>query len=401
MIKADLIIKGASEVITCMPELGEGSLGLIPDGAIAVRGDSIVWVGRAADLVDEVEAENAFILDADGSSVIPGFVDSHTHLVFAGDRRDEFSAKASGRPYATSGILTTVEATRAASEDDLLELAEERAWAMIQHGTTTAEAKSGYALTAEGEYKLLQVLSELQVTHPIDIEPTFMGAHLVAPEFGDRSDDYIEEVCNMISTCAPLANWCDVFCDIGAFSVEQAWLVLEAGKHAGLRPRIHANELGSSGGVQVAASVRAASADHLLYVEASEARALAEKGVVGVLCPLTALGLGRFPDARMMIAEGMTLALATDFNPGTAYSENIQLAIAIATRAMQMSPDEAVYAATRGGARALRRDDIGRIAPGCLADILVLETDSYVDLAYHAGVNLVGTLVKRGDVIGD
>lgn len=401
MIKADLVVTGTSEVVTCVAELGETPLGIITEGAIAIRRDSIVWVGDADQLEREVDASNAEVVDAGGSSIVPGFVDAHTHLVFAGDRRDEFAAKAGGQPYAAGGILTTVEATREADEDELLEQAEERAWAMMQHGTTTAEAKSGYALTMEGEFKLLQVIAELQVTHPLDLEPTFMGAHFIPPEFEDRSDDYVEEVCNMIPTCAPLAKWCDVFCDIGAFSMEQAWMVLEAGKHAGLRPRIHANELGSSGGAQVAASVGAASADHLLYLDELEARTLAEKGCVGVLCPLTALGLGRFPDARMMIAEGMTIALATDLNPGTAYSENLQLAMAIATRSMRLSPGEALLAATRGGARALRRDDIGRIAPGCLADLLILDTDSHIDLAYHAGVNLVGGVVKRGGLIGD
>lgn len=396
MIKADLLITGASEVVTCDGSLGETGIGRIERGAVAVAGETIAWVGQEAHLREHVSINpDAVLVEANGGAVIPGFVDAHTHMVFGGTRRDEFAARAEGQPYDTGGILQTVNATRRASRKELLKATMTRARVMLAHGTTTAEAKSGYALDAEGELRLLEILNEVNTNGPLDLEITFLGAHAVPPEY-DSPDDFVEAFGEMLEVCAPAARWCDVFCDLGAFTPEQATKILEAGKELGLIPRIHANELGSSGGAEVAASVGAASADHLLHLTLAQASNLARAGCVGVLCPATALGLGRFPDARMMRAEGMTIALASDLNPGTAYGENLQFAIAIATRAMGMGPSEALMAATRGAAASLRRDDIGRIAPGCLADILVLDGDSHLDLGYHAGVNLVASVIKRG-----
>ncbi len=399
-IRADLIIHSAAEIRTCDPHLGEGSTGLIRDAAVAVSGEFISWVGRTDDLEREVaRGFETVSIDASGAAIVPGFVDAHTHLVFAGERREEFSARAGGRPYEAGGILQTVASTRAASSAELIDLATRRADLMVAHGTTTAEAKTGYALDLSGERKLLEVLSEIDHIHPIDLEITFLGAHAFPPEFEGRSDDFVDEVGEMIGEVAMMARWCDVFCDVGAFTPDQSRRVLEVGKRHGLAPRIHANELASSGGAAVGAEVEAASADHLIHLSQEEAKALAEAGVVGVLCPVTALGLGSFPDTVMMREQGMTIAIASDLNPGTANSENVQLAVAIATRAMSLTPEDALLAITRDAARSLRRDDIGRVSPGALADLLILSTDSAVDLGYHAGVNLVETVIKRGKVI--
>ncbi len=398
MIKADLLITGASEVVTCDRSLGEVGIGRIERGAVAVAGETIVWVGPQSNLRDNVSINpDAVLVDANGTAVIPGFVDAHTHMVFGGTRREEFAARAEGQPYDTGGILSTVDATRAASREELLHATMTRARVMLAHGTTTAEAKSGYALDAEGELRLLEILCEVHTKGTLDLEITFLGAHALPPEF-DSNDDFVGAFGEMLKVCAPAARFCDVFCDLGAFTPEQAIAILMAGKELGLIPRIHANELGPSGGADVAVSVGAASADHLLHLTAGQARHLARAGCVGVLCPTTALGFGRFPDARMMRAEGMTVALASDLNPGTAYGENLQFALSIATRAMGMGPSEALMAATSGAAASLRRDDIGRIAPGCLADILMLSTDSHMDLGYHAGVNLVTSVIKRGEL---
>lgn len=386
----DVILRGASEIVTCDPALGR-----IERGAIVIEGERVAWVGRETDLRARPGATQ---IDASGFAVVPGFVDAHTHLVFAGHRREEFSARAEGRPYKTAGILDSVAATRAATKEELLDAARVRAGHMLGHGTTTAEAKSGYALDVEGERRLLEVLAELDRTHPLDLEITFLGAHAV-PE-GTPADEYVELVCReMTPACAPLARWCDVFCDTGAFTAEQSERVLRAGMAAGLTPRIHANELASSGGAGVAAALGAASADHLLYLDPGEAKALAAAGCVGVVCPVTALGLGRFPDVRRMEDAGMTLALASDLNPGMAPAGNLQFAMAVATRAMGMGAERALRAATAGGAAALRRTDIGRIAPGCLADVVVLATDSHLDLGYQAGANLAHTVIKRGRVV--
>lgn len=401
MIDADLIVTGASEVRTCAPGIGDGPTGRIERGALAALDGRIVWVGKEDDLSKEVRLGNdGREHQADGKAVVPGFVDAHTHLVFAGSRREEFSARASGKPYSPRGILDTVSATRAASRDELLHLAMARADLMLAHGTTTAEAKSGYALEIDGELTLLEVLAEVHSLHAIDLEITFLGAHALPDDFEGRADDFVDLVCDMVPVVASAARWCDVFCDVGAFSPEQSWRILEAGKSVGLAPRIHANELASSGGASVAAAVGAASADHLIHADASEARSLAKAGTVGVLCPITALGIGKFPDASMMRQAGMTLALSCDLNPGTSYSENIQLAIAIATRSMRFSAEEALLAVTSAPAVSLRREDVGRLVPGCLADVVVLQGDSALDLGYHAGVNLASLVIKRGVPVG-
>lgn len=391
----ELVVIGASEVFTSDP-----TLGTIKKGAVLVREEHVTWVGPQSELPEL--APDAVEIQAAGRAVIPGLVDPHTHLVFAGSRREEFAERAAGRRYEAGGILSTVDATRAVSTEELVGLTRDRADSLLRRGTTTAEAKSGYALDVQGERRLLEVLVEIGSIHPIDLEVTFCGAHAVPPEFAGRPDDYVEFVCDkMLETCAPLAKWCDVFCDVGAFTPEQARKVLDAGKRAGLEPRIHANELGSTGGARVAAEVGAASADHLLFLRPGEARALAAAGCVAVLAPVTAMGLGRFPNVRLMRNAGLTIALASDLNPGMAPSADLQLAIAVATRSMAMGPEDALLAATAGGAAALRRNDIGRLAPGCLGDLVILKGDSALDLGYHAGVNLAEIVIKRGKIVED
>lgn len=398
--RATLVIRDIGELATCDPVVDTDELGVIEDAMIVVSGDRIAWVGPEEDLPEDIDMDDdTEEIEAEGRAVIPGLVDAHTHLVFGGTRREEFAARAAGDPYDAGGILTTVKATRQTDHEELVDLTTERAIEMLIHGTTTAEAKTGYSLTADGELGLLRVLNEVNESQPLDLEITFLGAHAVPEEFEDDAEGYVDLVCEVIPLSAQMARWCDVFCDIGAFSPDQAWRILEAGKASGLLPRIHANELASSGGVDVAASVGAASADHLLYLHPQEARNLAAKGCVGVLCPATALSLGRFPPAKMMKSEGMSIAIASDFNPGTAYCENLQFALAIATRTMGMGTEDALLAATRGGAAALHRTDIGRLAAGCLADIVMLEADSYLDIGYHAGINLASMVVKRGKVV--
>lgn len=402
-VRADLIITGASEVLTCDPEHGRGRVGRIEKGAVAITEERVVWVGGQADLPKRFASDSSAVeVDAGGRSVVPGFVDPHTHLVFAGTRREEFAARAEGRPYRSGGILDTVAATRRATYEELLRLATERADRMLQSGTTTVEAKSGYALETDGEIRLIQVLNELADTHPIDLEITFLGAHMVPDDYEDRADDYVALVCDeMIPRAKGLANWCDVFCDEGAFTPVQSRRVLEAGKAAGLGPRIHANELASSGGASVAANVGAASADHLIHLRPGEAKALALAGCVGVVCPTTAMSLGKFPPVDLMREVGMKVAIASDLNPGMDPSGNLQFNAAIAVRTMGMGPEDVLISITANGAAALRRSDIGRIAPGCLADLVVLDSDSVFDLGYRAGVNLAAVVVKRGVVVQD
>ncbi|HVL81484.1 MAG TPA: imidazolonepropionase [Actinomycetota bacterium] len=383
----DLVVRNCSEVVTCDP-----SCGVVESGAVAITDGRVTWVGPDGEAPVALEE-----LDAAGRAVVPGLVDAHTHLVFAGERREEFAARASGRPYEAGGILTTVDATNAATDDDLLEGVLRRLDHLLAHGTTTVEAKSGYALTTEGERRLLQLLAEADRRHPVNLEITFCGAHAVPP--GTDPDAFVEGVAEeMTPVCAPLARWVDVFCDQGAFTAEQSRRVLRAGREHGLEVRIHANELADSGGVELACELAAASADHLLFVLPEQASAMAAAGVTGVLCPVTALSLGRFPDARMMREAGMTLALGSDLNPGMAPDAHLQLAIAIAVRTIGMDPTQALAAATAGAAASLRRPDIGRLIPGSRADLVILASDSHLSLGYEAGANLADVVVCGGVV---
>jgi len=402
-VYADTVLRGAAELVTMGAPPAEG-LGSIPGGALAARDGTIVWVGREQDLRDAVElAPDALDIDAEGCCVLPGFVDSHTHVPFAGSRAAEYGERLAGVTYAEilargGGINVTVEATRQTSEEDLARLCRARYDSMLRHGTTTAEVKSGYGLTAADEVKQLRAAA---VAHPLRREYTFLGAHFVPPEYQGRADEYVDLVCEeMLPACALLAGWCDVFCDEGAFTVAQSRRVLQAAREARLGLRIHADEMARSGGSFLAAELGCASADHLIHATWEEIQALRQAGVVATMLPGTSYTLGvQFAPARAFLEAGVTIALATDFNPGSCNSENLQLMVSLACQGMKLTPDEVLYAATRGGAAALRRDDVGSLEVGRRCDFIVLDAPGRTELPYHFGVNLVTDVVVGGQVV--
>ncbi len=334
-------------------------------------------------------------LDAGGRAVIPGFVDAHTHLVFAGDRSEEFAARLAGHPYEPGGIWRTVEQTRASAFDTLVAETVRRADACLAGGTTTIEVKSGYGLDTATERRLLEAVAAAGGRTVAELVPTFLGAHLVPdPSYVDM---VVEE---MLPACAGLAVSCDAFCDVGALTVEQSRRVLTAGRAHGLAVRIHAEELAWTGGARLAAELGCVSADHLVHVTAEDALALAGAGVVAVMLPSTSFCLrSAYAPARMLLDAGAEIALATDCNPGTSYTTSMPFVVALACSAYGLSADEAVRAATEGGAHALGRSDIGHLRPGAAGDLVVLDGGHWVDLAYHPGMPLVAAVVKGGRVV--
>jgi imidazolonepropionase len=389
-----LLVRGASQVVTCAGD-GPADLGLVERGAVLIRAGKVWWVGPETDLPAEFLRGDVEELDAGGGCVLPGFVDAHTHLAFAGDRAAEHQARLAGERYHTGGIMTTVAATRAASTDALVFETEARARAALASGTTTLEAKSGYGLDTDTERRLLEVLAAVAERTPLRIVPTFLGAHLI-PEPG-YLDLLVEE---MLPACAPLAEGCDAFCDLGALSVEEARKALEAGMAHGLTPRLHAEELAHTGGAVLAAELGCASADHLVHATDDDARALAAAGVVAVLLPATSFCLrSSYAPAQRFLGRGVTIALATDCNPGTSYTTSMPFVIAVACSELRLSAEEAVRAATAGGAAALRRPDLGRLAVGNPGDLVVLAGESYVDLAYHPGMDRIAAVVAGGEIV--
>ena len=385
------LITNIGELVTCDSSLGEvdgGLLGVLHDAALVIDGERIAWVGPASEAPD---ADNR--VDAAGRAVIPGFVDSHTHLVFDGERSAEFAARMAGEPYTGGGIATTVAATRAASTERLRSGAAKRMAELTALGTTTVEIKSGYGLNVADESRILQVAREFTP------ETTFLGAHVVPTEFAHDRTAYVDLVCGeMLAACAPFARWIDVFCDAGAFTAEEARRVLKAGMAAGLLPRLHGNQLAHGPGAMLAAELGAASVDHCTHLTDGDIDALAAAGVVATLLPGAEFSTGSaYPDARRLLDAGVTVALATDCNPGTAYVTSMPLMIALAVREMRMTPAQALYAATAGGAAALRRTDVGRLAPGFSADVVVLDAPSHVHLAYRPGSPLVARVWVRGE----
>jgi imidazolonepropionase len=404
----DFLLTGAGQLVTADPGLGEGTLGLVEGGAVAASRGTVVFAGPQEALPELPLADGCERLDAGGRAVLPGFVDAHTHLVFAGDRADEFAARLRGTGYEQAlasggGIHRTVRDTRAASSAELEEATAERLVRAALHGTTTLEAKSGYGLSVAEERRSLEVLAALSARTPIEIVPTFLGAHLVPAEYADDRAGYLDLLEHeMLPACAPLAEFVDAFCDRGALTVAESRRVLQAGRRQGLRAKLHANELGPTGGAWLAAEQRCASADHLLYLDRAEAAALAAAGTVAVLLPGTSflLGTGRAAPIRVLRDTRVTLALGTDCNPGTCYCESMQLVIALACVHGGLTPEEAVLAATDGAARAVGRGGrAGRLAPGAACDLVVLAGRSYLDLAYHLGVNLAHEVVKGGRVV--
>jgi imidazolonepropionase len=406
-VRVDFLLTGAGQLVTCDPGLGEGPLGLVERGAVAAAEGRVVYAGPEAGLPDlEVDA-GAVRVEAGGQAVVPGFVDAHTHLVFAGERADEFAARLRGVGYeealaAGGGINRTVRETRAAADAELEAAAAARLGRALEYGTTTLEAKSGYGLTVEDERRSLEVLARVAAGSPVEVVPTFLGAHLIPEEYaGDRAGylDLLEH--EMLPACAPLAEFVDAFCDRGALTVEESRRVLAAGARHGLKGKLHANELGSTGGAALAAELGCASADHLLFCDQEEARGLAAAGTVAVLLPWTSflLRTGRASPVQVLRDAGVTMALGTDCNPGTCYCESMQLVIALACVHGGLTPEEAVLAATDGAARALGRGGrVGRLAPGAACDLVLLAGRSYLDLAYHLGVNLARLVVKGGVV---
>ena len=334
-------------------------------------------------------------IDAAGRCVLPGFVDSHTHLVFAGDRGDEFAARMAGAPYAAGGIGTTIDATRRATDDELRAGAAARLAEARRAGITTIEVKSGYGATVDEEARLVRLAGELTA------ETTFLGAHVVPPELAGRPDDYVELVCGpMLDACAGHVRWIDAFCEQGAFDAEASRAVLTAGAARGLTVRLHANQLGPGPGAQLAAELGAASADHLTHLTADDIDALAAAGVVATLLPLAELST-RSPaaPARRLLDAGVTVALATDCNPGTSYTTSMPLIVALGCLHLGLTPDEAVRAVTAGAAAALRLDDAGHLGVGARGDLVILAADNATHLAYRPGMDLVDTVMRSGRVV--
>lgn len=361
----------------------QGDIQAIADGAVAVRGETIVAAGTTAEVRASVTVTGGTtVVDGRGRSLVPGFVDPHTHVVFAGDRREELRRRLGGATYAEiaaagGGILSTVRATRGATEEALMAATAVRLAEMLRAGTTTAESKSGYGLDVDTEVRMLRVSQALSRSQPIELATTFMGAHEVPPEFRGRQADYVRLVITeMIPAAAPYAEWCDVFCDRGFFTPDESAAILEAGRAAGMKPRIHADELAASGGSQVAAAVGARSADHLVHVPADGIAAMAAAGVVATLLPCAAfyLKLGRFAPARELIAAGVPVALATDINPGGGFSPSMPFAMTLGCFAMGLTFEEALVAATINAAAALdRQDRIGSLEPGKQFDAVLVD----------------------------
>ena len=385
---ASVLLTGIGELVTNDPTIGDRSrLGLLTDAALVVDDGHVAWVG---DRVAAPEADTS--VDAAGRAVIPGFVDSHSHLVFAGDRSAEFAARMTGEPYTAGGIRTTVAATRAATDETLTAGVGRLVAEMSRQGTTTVEIKSGYGLTAYDESRALAIARQFTD------ETTYLGAHVVPSEYADDVASYVDLVTGpMLEAGRPYARWIDVFCEDGAFDADQARTILTAGASVGLTPRVHANQLGPGPGVQVACEVGAASADHCTHLTDADVAALADSGVVATLLPGVEFSTrSPYPDARRLLAAGVTVALASDCNPGSCYTSSMPLCVALAVREMRMSPADALWSATAGGALALRLDKVGRLGVGASADLIVLDAPSYIHLAYRPGVPLVSTVWRRG-----
>lgn len=384
---ATRLLTNIGELLTNDPEVGDlSAVGRLRDAALVVDEERVVWVGSASAAPDADERH-----DAHGAAVVPGFVDSHTHLLFAGERSAEFEARMAGTPYDGGGIARTVDATRAASDDHLRRASAVRLAALRAGGVTTVEVKSGYALDVAGEARLVSL------AHEITDEVTFLGAHVVPDEYAHDRDAYVEVVVGeMLRRCAR-AKWTDVFCDEGAFDVDEARVVLEAGRAAGQRPRLHANQIRDIGAVALAVELDCASVDHCTWLSDDDVERLAASTTVATLLPGADFSTrSPYPSGRRLRDAGVVVALATDCNPGTSYVTSMSFVIALAVREMAMSVDEALWSATRGGAAALRRDDVGHLSVGARADLVILDAPRAAHLAYRPGSSLVAEVWSSG-----
>jgi imidazolonepropionase len=376
------VITHIGELVTNAPDAHD-LLGTIRDAALVVDGTTVAWVGAAVDAPDADQ-----MVDAGGRALLPGFVDSHSHLVFAGDRGEEFAARMAGRPYAAGGIRTTVAATQAATDEQLTSHVARLVAEMRRQGTTTLEIKSGYGLTVQDEARSLAVARQFTE------ETTFLGAHVV-PD-GTTPEEYVALVTGpMLEACAPHARWIDAFCEVGAFDEDQARAVLMAGRVTGLKGRLHANQLGEGPGVRLGVELGLTAVDHCTHLSDADVAALADSGTIATLLPGVEFSTRQpYPDARALLDAGVRVALATDCNPGSCFTSSIPLCIALAVREMGMTPAEALHAATATAAAALDRSDVGRLVPGARADLVMLDAPSHLHLAYRPGVPLVtGTWV--------
>ncbi|MBM0259503.1 imidazolonepropionase [Micromonospora sp. 4G55] len=385
---SSLLIDDIGELVTNVAGAGEdGPLGIRRRVALLVEEGRVAWIGPSR---DAPAADRR--IDAGGAAVLPGFVDSHAHLVFAGDRAAEFAARMAGQPYTGGGIRTTVGATRAASDEELRATVRRLRAEAMRQGSTTMEIKSGYGLTVADEARSLRIAAE------VSAETTFLGAHVVPAEYADRPDDYVGLVCGpMLAAAAPYARWVDVFCERGAFDADHTRAILTCGQAAGLGVRVHANQLGPGPGVRLGVELGAASVDHCTHLSDADVDALAGSPTVATLLPGAEFSTrSPYPDARRLLDAGVTVALATDCNPGSSYTSSMPFCVALAVREMRMTPAEAVWAATAGGARALRRDDIGVLTPGARADLVILDAPSHLHLAYRPGVPLIRQVLHNG-----
>lgn len=385
-----IAITNIGSLVTNDQSLGSGILGEIENAAVVIENDKIAWVGNTSDVPSSDEN-----IDLSGKAVIPGFVDSHAHLLFAGERSKEFQARMKGERYSAGGIKSTVAATREATdrelEQNMLKLVRE----MQKSGITTFETKSGYGLTTADETRALEIASKHTP------ETTFLGAHVVPSEYAGKEDKYVELVTGeMLDSVLPFARWIDVFCDQGAFDVDQSSQILQAGIDKGLLPRIHANQLTQGGGVQLAVELDCASADHCTHLSDKDIEALAGSNTVATLVPGAEFSTrANYPNAANLFDAGVNVALATDCNPGSSYTTSMPFCIALAIREMGFSPEQALWSATMGGAKALRRTDVGSLAVGQSADLVILNAPSYLHLGYRPGVDLVSEVFKSGKTI--
>ena len=385
-----LAITNIGSLVTNDPQVCTGLLGEIENAAVVIENGKISWVGNAKD----VQATDELI-DAHGMGVIPGFVDSHAHLLFAGDRSKEFESRMNGEKYSAGGIKLTVEKTRAATDQELennfLSLQSE----MIRSGITTFESKSGYGLSVKDEARSLAIAAKHTP------ETTFLGAHVVPADHADTADEYVALVTGeMLDAALPHSKWIDVFCDVGAFDVDQSREILNAGIAKGLAPRIHANQLSEGGGVQLAVELDCASADHCTHLSDKDIEALAGSNTVATLLPGAEFSTrASYPDAKKLFEAGVTVALATDCNPGSSFTTSMAFCIAVAIRDMGFSPEQALWSATMGGAKALRRKDVGGVSVGTSADLVLLSAPSFRHLGYRPGVDQVSRVIKNGQTI--